>query len=160
MKSFFYSSWHKIIYWFANYIVTFLLFLHSIYLLLFESIEKTIYLVVIYFIIIYLINRNYFNRYHLFPTIIETDNEFIIAKKYWKGKDRKILIKDIENITGNVFDFNPNKPLYIKIKDSEEHIGIYSGIKDFENLFKIILSNINANLYKSLIDKLTNKKAS
>jgi hypothetical protein len=159
MKSFFYSSWHKIIYWFANYIVTFLLFLHSIYLLFFENIEKTIYFFVIYSIIIYLINRNYFKRYRLFPTIIETDNEFLIAKRYWKGENRKILIKDIENITGNVFDFNPNKPLYIKIANSEEVIGIYSGIKDFENLFKIILSNINASLYKELIDKLTRKKA-
>ena len=159
MTSFFYTTWHKLIYWFANFIITFLLLIHSIYLLIFENLNRAIYLYAIYIIVVYLINRNYFKRYKLFPTIIETDNEFLIAKRFWNGKDRKILIRDIKSITGNVFDFNPNKPLYIKTESDEEIIGIHSGLKDFEKLFKIILSNINSSLYKELIEKLTNKKA-
>lgn len=160
MKIFHYSFFSKLLYWYVNYIVSVFLLVHLGYLISLSKGYGFVFPAIIYGVIIYLLNRNYIKRYSLFPRIIELNNEKITARSFLKGNDKEIRISEIYSITGNIFAGNMTKPLIIKSENGEFEIGIHSGIKNYDELIKILLSNVRTDLYKELLDKLNNKKAS
>lgn len=155
MKKFNYGFIMEMFYKFGNIPVTLLLVIHFFYILIGLN-QKTylIFPILIYVILVYLINRQYFKVYKVFPFSIEVDNEKMICKDFLLRKDVEIKLENISKIEGSIFGGNPVKPLYIFDEKNNVKIGIYSSMKNFDKLLTIVLSNVNKNLYEELIQKV------
>ncbi|MFZ1290552.1 MAG: hypothetical protein WAR79_10700 [Melioribacteraceae bacterium] len=91
--------------------------------------------------------------YKTFPFKIETNNEEMICSDFVIN-DRKVTIKhsDITDINGGIFSGRTYKPLYI-ITD-ETKVGISPHLKNYNELLKIILTNVSKQLYLKLLDDI------
>ena len=155
MKTFKYGIIMEFFYKFGNIPVSLLLIIHFFYILLgFTQNTYMIFPIIIYLIILYLINRQYFKVYKVFPFRIEINNEKMICKDFLIGKDKEIVLGKISKIEGSIFGGNAVKPLYIFDESGENKIGIYLSMKEFDKLLTIILSNVKKDLYEDLVQKV------
>ncbi len=152
-----YNPFYKFFYRYGNFVVTIMFALHSLSLVyaLPEN-WKMIFPLLIYVLIVFVIHRFYFKLYKKMPFKIFVDNEKIIFDDFFKLKQVEVKISDIKNLDGNIFSGRLLKPLRIQFDDQE--ILVYPYLKDFNNFIKILLSNIEKELYEDLLEKLRPKK--
>jgi hypothetical protein len=95
--------------------------------------------------------------YKKFPFQIEADNEMIICSNFFLSKRRiKIKYEDIDKITGGIFSGLSTKPIFLWSLKQNQQIGFYAHLKNFNYLLKIILQNVNQELYDALLNDLKN----
>lgn len=154
MITFKYTFFSKIFYRYSvipvNLLLLFYIFVSVISI---PSDWKLIFPLLIKIILLYIFNRFYFKMYKTFPFKIETNNEEMICSDFVIN-DRKVTIKhsDITDINGGIFSGRTYKPLYI-ITD-ETKVGISPHLKNYNELLKIILTNVSKQLYLKLLDDI------
>lgn len=156
MVSYRYSILARFIYRYANLILTPLLLVYTI-LSLYLSFEKW-YLFLVFLlnsIILIKLNRFYWMMYRNFPFQIDADNEAMICSDYLFGKKRlRIEFKEIDKISGGLLSGMTTRPIYIHCSKRNIKFGFYSHLKDFNKLLKVILQNVNQELYDEILEKL------
>ena len=155
MKTFSYPIFAKIVYRYANIFITFVLLIHLV--IFFIAPQKNwgyLPLGLINLILIYVVNRFYFTNYKYFPYDIKADDEKIIVSNFViNNRTETINFKDIEKLTGGVFNKKPSTPIYI-IYNSGKKIGINTHLKEFNRLLTLILQHVSESVYKNTLDDM------
>lgn len=151
-----YSFLARFIYRWANIPLSILLgFYFVVYLL--ASFYQWYYIFAILFEggILFFLNRFYIRGYKLFPYKISVDNEKMICEDFlFSQKKITIYHKDITKIEGSIFSGNKARPLYVFDEPNNQRIGIRIHLKGYNQVITKILSNINKELYDSLIERM------
>lgn len=155
MKTFKYSLVPKIIYRYANIPVSLIILFYLLASILgLQQDWKFIFPLLINIILLYVLNRFYFKMYKSFPFKVLINNEEMICSDFvFNNREVKIKLIDIKEIKGGIFSGRAYMPLYI-ITDNNK-LGISPHMKNFNELLKIILTNITKELYESLLEKIT-----
>lgn len=155
MKEFRYSLFARIVYRYANIVITTMLFVSA--LVSVGGIFKDwvyFFPLLIHAGLIYIVNRFYLKIYKYFPFIIYADNEKMICKDFMnKRKVVEIKHSEIRSIEGGIFSGNLMRPVYIKASGGRV-IGLNQHLKNFNGLLTIILSNIPKSLYDRLLKEM------
>ncbi|MDP2038589.1 MAG: hypothetical protein Q8S39_14410 [Ignavibacteria bacterium] len=155
MKTYSYSAFAKIWYRYINITITLLLLFYTAASLIL-AFQKWYYIFVVFLNvgIIYLINRFYLNSYKSFPFRIRSDETGITCENFFLSKKiLRIEFADIDGISGGMFSGWNTRPVYIH--DSRQNISIgFFAQGEFKELLKVILKNINEELYKDLLSKM------
>lgn len=160
MLEFKYSKFSKFIYRWINIPATVFLLIYILFsfAMVFENITY-IFPLMINIMVLIILNRFFISSYKYFPFTISANNEKIVCTDFFdKNKKVEIYHKDISEIKGGIFSNNLAKPIYIIDKEHNQKIGFHSHLKDSNKLLTIILSNINKELYDSLLDKMKIQK--
>ena len=110
-------------------------------------------------LLIYFLNRHFLMLYKILPFNIEADVEKIKCSKFALSKKEIIIYyKDIDKLTGGIFEDKINS--LMKIHDGQKSltIGFFATIKNSKTLQTIILSKVNKDLYDQIISRLKNGK--
>lgn len=154
MVTFKYTFFSRIFYRYSVIPVNLLLLFYIfISLISISSDWKLVFPLLIKIILLYIFNRFYFKMYKTFPFKIEINNEEMICSDFVLN-NRKVTIKhsDIMDITGGIFSGRTYKPL--QVITNETKIGISPHLKNYNELLKIILTNVTKKLYLKLLDDI------
>lgn len=155
MKTYSYSAFAKIWYRYINIAITLLLLFYAVASLML-AFQKWYYIFValLNVVIIYLINRFYLNSYKTFPFRIRSDETGITCENFFLSKKTlRIEFADIDGISGGMFSGWNTRPVYIHDSRRKISIGVFAQ-GEFKELLKVILKNINEDLYKELLSKM------
>ncbi len=156
MTKFEYPLLAKIIYRHLNLVLSPLLLAYVI--ISFGGIfQNSKYLIpfVVNLLLLIVFNRFYFRMYKYFPFEILTDGKKMICKNFMnKRKEIVINIADIKKIEGGVFAGSAIKPVYFYDSKSGAVIGVNPHLKDFSKFLTIVLTNIDKELYNSLVKRI------
>lgn len=153
MQTFKYSFIAKLIYRFANIPITILLFIIASFSLVGVTIKWYYIIPVLVDIsLIYFLNRYYLKLYKQFPFKIEINTQKLICSDFFFSKKRfEIPLSEITGIRGGIFSGTIARPIYLDVASKGLQIGINQHVKGYNKLLTIILSNINQELYNSLL---------
>ncbi len=155
MKKFSYPIFAKIVYRYANIFITFVFLMH--FVLFFVAPQKNwgyLPLGLINIILIYIVNRFYFTNYKYFPYDIQANEEKIIVSNFvFNNRTETINYKDIEKLTGGVFNKKPSTPIYI-IYNNGKKIGVNTHLRDFNKFLTLILQHVSDSVYKNTLDDM------
>jgi hypothetical protein len=154
MITFKYSFISKLFYKYSIILVNLLLLLYLFFSIFAITQDwKFIFPLLINLILVYILNRYYLKIYKSFPFKIIADNEKIICSDFiLKDRTLEIHHSEITKITGGIFSGSKFMPLYIST--SKTKIGISRHIINYNELLKIVLSNIPKELYLNLLDNI------
>lgn len=160
MKTFKLSFFAKIIYRYAHIpLVLVLLFYIVISLIGVNKDLNNLFPLLINFILLFLINKFYLKSYRLYPLEIDIDNEKIVFRKFRiKGDSLTVRISDIKDVEGSVFGTKISAPLLITDSKTNRTVGIPQQMNGFNEILKIVLSNVNEPLYESLLKKMSESR--
>jgi len=163
MKTYKYSIFWKVLYRYGNIPLTSFLLIYLVTSVI--GLLSHWYFIFLFFInllIIIWLNKYYIKTYKLFPFEISADNEKIICKNFLLSKKEVVLrMEDIDKLTGGIFSGYQTRPVYIHDSKQNITIGLYANVGKFPELLKTILQNIREDLYKDLVERITelrNKK--
>jgi len=89
------------------------------------------------------------------PYKIESDDEKIICSQLlFQKKSLVILYKDIESLTGGIFDGKYRGLMIVIDGKNKISIGFFDKLTDANKLVTILLSKVNKNIYDDVIGKL------
>jgi len=146
----------KLIYRYGNIPLSILLILY----LVSSIIEVTTHWYFLFFtainlLILVLLNIYYFRIYKLFPFTIYIDNEKMICSNFFLSNRRiEIYHSNISRIYGGIFEGYRVGPIYLFDSKQNITIGFYQQAGKFQAMLKIILQNINEELYNTLKEKV------
>lgn len=155
MKTYSYSAFAKFWYRYINIAITLLLIFYTATSLML-AFQKWYYIFVALLNvgIIHLINRFYLNSYKTFPFRIRSDETGITCENYFLSKKSlRIEFSDIDGISGGMFSGWNTRPVYIHDSRQDISIGFFAQ-GEFKELLKVVLKNINEELYKDLLSKM------
>ena len=160
MQTFTYSYFWKFIYRYGNLFISVLLIFYIIPLAL--NIDRNLILILPFIVslfLLYYINRSYFTFYKLVPFRIETDDEKIVCNKFlFRGKTVTIYYKDIESLSGGIFEAKYRGLMKICDGKNKICIGFFERLKNSSKLVTIILSKVDKKIYDEVIIKLESVK--
>ncbi|MBI1933604.1 MAG: hypothetical protein HYS24_13820 [Ignavibacteriales bacterium] len=154
MKTFKYTLFSRLFYKYSIIPVNLILAVYILISLLSISSDwRYIFPLLIKLILFYIFNRFYIRMYKSFPFTIEINNEELICHDFIFN-NRKVEIKhnDITDITGGLFAGRSYTPIYIFT--SKEKVGISPHLKDYNELLKIILTNVTKEVYMKSLSKI------
>ncbi len=160
MQTFTYSFFWKFIYRYFNLVVTPLLLIYafSLVTLIDNNLVIIIPLLLLFFIIYYL-NKSYINFYKLVPYKIEIDDEKIICSNFlFRDKTVTILIKDIESISGGIFEGKYRGLMKVCDGKNKLCIGFFDRLKNSGKLVTLILSKVDKKIYDKTIEQIQSSK--
>ncbi len=156
METFKYPFISKLIFRYGNIPLSILLFFY----LVISASEMILHWYYAFFVLInlgilILLNRYYFKTYKSFPFTIRINNEKMICSNFFLSK-RSVEIHhcNIGSIYGGIFDGHHSGPIYVNDSKQNIIIGFYQQAGQFPQMFKIILQNINEELYNTLKEKV------
>lgn len=156
MITFKYSLLSKLIYRYGNFPLSVLL-LFYLYVSVGEVFVHWYYgfFVLINLAVLILLNGYYFKTYRFFPFTVQIDNEKMICSNFFMSS-RKVEIYhcNIGSIYGGLFSGYQAGPIYVSDSKQNITIGFHQQGGKFLTMMKIILQNINAELYNSLAEKI------
>lgn len=157
MQVFTYSLLFKIIFRFGNILVTILLLVYLIPIISYIDQNKLLLIpAAVSLIVIYMINKVYFVYYKILPYKIEADEEKIICSDFlFSTKIITIHYKDIEKISGGIFEGKSSGIMKVSDSTSKLQIGFSQKIGNSEKLVALILSKVPKELYNEVINNLT-----
>jgi hypothetical protein len=156
METFKYPFILKLIYRYGNIPLSILL----LFYLVISVSEMNLYWYYVIFVIInlgilILLNRYYFRTYKSFPFTIRINNEKMICSNFFLSKRSvEVYHCNINNIYGGIFDGYRGGPVYMNDSKQNITIGFYQQAGQFHQMFRIILQNINEELYNTLKEKV------
>ncbi len=101
-----------------------------------------------------MINRFYLTSYRLFPFRIKSDDSGIVCENFFLTKKAiRINFEDIDSISGGMFAGFQTRPVYLHDSRQKLAVGFFAQ-GEFRELLKVILKNINEDLYKELLQKI------
>lgn len=160
MQTFTYSFFWKFIYRYANVVISLLLIFYIIPLAI--NIDKNLTLIlpfVVSLFLLYYINKSYFIFYKLVPYMIEADDQKIVCTNFlFRNKSVTIYYKDIESLTGGIFEGKYRGLLKICDGKNKICIGFFDRMKNSSKLVTLILSKVDKKIYDDIIIKLESIK--
>lgn len=160
MQTFTYSFFWKFIYRYFNLVVTPLLLIYAFSLV--TLIDKNLVIIIpllLSLFIIYYLNKSYINFYKLVPYKIEIDDEKIICSKFlFRDKTVTILIKDIESISGGIFEGKYRGLMKVCDGKNKLCIGFFDRLKNSGKLVTLILSKVDKKIYDKTIEQIQSSK--
>ncbi len=159
-QTFTYPLLFRIIFRYGNIIITILLLLYTIPLVVFLS-EKIIlaFPLIVNLLIIFFLNRHYFNLYKILPYQIEADDEKIICSKFYLSKKEIVIYyNDITLLSGGIFENKISGLMNVFDGKNNVHFGFYKRLNNSGKLATIILSKVNRELYDVVLEKIMTGK--
>ena len=160
MQTFTYSFFWKFIYRYFNLVVTPLLLIYAFSLV--TLIDKNLVIIIpllLSLFIIYYLNKSYINFYKLVPYKIEIDDEKIICSNFlFRIKTVTILIKDIESISGGIFEGRYRGLMKVCDGKNKLCIGFFDRLKNSGKLVTLILSKVDKKIYDKTIEQIQSSK--
>ena len=158
-QTFTYPFLFRIIFRYGNIIITPLLLLYTIPLVTFLD-EKIIlaFPLIVNLLLIFFLNRHYFNLYKILPYLIEADDEKIICSKFFLSKKEVIIYYyDVASLSGGIFENRISGVM--KVCDgSNVCVGFYQRLNNSGKLATILLSKVNRELYDIVLEKIKSGK--
>ncbi|MEW6652032.1 MAG: hypothetical protein AB1394_01045 [Bacteroidota bacterium] len=152
MNKYTYSFFGKIWYRYINIIITVFLLLYtagSLYMV-FQK-WYYIFLTLLNVLIIFGINSFYIKSYRYFPFVVVSDEKGITCSNFFLSRKKvRVNYTEITGISGGMFSGWNSRPVYIHDANQGIKIGFFTHGK-FKILLKIILQNINEELYSELL---------
>jgi hypothetical protein len=109
--------------------------------------------------IIYYLNKSYINFYKLVPYKIEIDNEKIICTNFlFRDKSITIFIKDIDSISGGIFEGKYRGLMKVCDGKNKLCIGFFDRLNNSGKLVTIILSKVDKKIYDKVITQIQSAK--
>jgi len=156
MQNYTYSWLWKLIYRYANFVVSVLLVFYLISLAI--NLDNNLLLLlpfIISLLLLYYINKSYFNFYKLVPYKIEADEQKMICSEFFfRKKTVTIYYKDIESLTGGIFDARYKGLMKVCDGKNKICIGFFNRMINSNKLITIILSKVDKKIYDDVIGKL------
>ena len=158
-QTFTYPFLFRIIFRYGNIIITPLLLLYTIPLVTFLD-EKIIlaFPLMVNLLLIFFLNRHYFNLYKILPYLIEADDEKIICSKFFLSKKEVVIYyNDVASLSGGIFENRISGVM--KVCDgSNVCVGFYQRLNNSGKLATILLSKVNRELYDIVLEKIKSGK--
>lgn len=159
-QTFTYPFLFRIIFRYGNIIITPLLLLYTIPLVTFLD-EKIIlaFPLMVNLLLIFFLNRHYFNLYKILPYLIEADDEKITCSKFFLSKKEVVIYyNDVSALSGGIFE-NKISGL-MKVCDGKNNVcvGFYQRLNNSSKLATILLSKVNRNIYDNVLEKIISGK--
>jgi hypothetical protein len=158
-QTFKYPFLFRIIFRYGNIIITPLLLLYTIPLVTFLD-EKIILAFPLMgnLLLIFFLNRHYFNLYKILPYLIEADDEKIICSKFFLSKKEVVIYyNDVASLSGGIFENRISGVM--KVCDgSNVCVGFYQRLNNSGKLATILLSKVNRELYDIVLQKIKSGK--
>jgi len=156
MQVFNYSFFYKIIYRYGNIPVTIIL---AIYLVpsVVNLDRNLLYFIPVVLLLgmIYLLNKHFLNLYKIIPYRIEADEEKMICKDFlFSDKEFTIYYRDIESLTGGIFEGRLSGVMKICDKNSQVCVGFFNRLKNVDKLQTILLSKVPRKVYDEVIERV------
>jgi len=109
--------------------------------------------------ILYYLNKSYINFYKLVPYKIEIDDEKIICSQFlFRDKTITIFLKDIESISGGIFEGRSRGLMKVCDGKNKLCIGFFDRLKNSSKLVTIILSKVDKKIYDTVIEQIQSSK--
>ncbi len=156
MQTFTYSFFWKFTYRYGNLVISLLLLLY-IFPVALQLDKNLIFLLpfIISLLLLYYINKSYFTFYKLVPFVIEADEQKLVCKNFlFRDKTVTIYYKDIESLTGGIFDGKYRGLLKVCDGKNKICIGFFDRMQNSSKLVTLILSKVDKNIYDDIINKL------
>jgi hypothetical protein len=156
MKVFAYPPVFKFLYRFGNIPATILLSLYLIPAVM--NVDKDpIYFIplILSLLLIYFLNKNYINFYKLLPYRIEADEEKVYASDFlFSSKEVTIFYKDVESLTGGIFDGKLRGVMKVCDGKNKICIGFFNNIRNAKQLETLILSKVPKQVYDDVVTRI------
>lgn len=155
-----YSLFFKLLFRFGNIPVTIIL---SIYLvpIIINFDKSLVYIIplIIILALIYLINKHYLWLYQILPYKITANDEKIICEEFlFSIKQVEVFYKDIESLSGGLFEGKLRGLMKVWDGKSKICIGFYDKIKGIKELQTILLSRVSKEVYDEVVENVGLKK--
>lgn len=160
MQTFTYPIFWKFIYRFGNILLTPLLLFYALSLV--TLIDKNLVILIPFLLslfILYFLNKSYINFYKLVPNKIEIDGENLICSEFL-FRDKKIIIeiKNIESISGGIFDGRYRGLMKVCDGKNKICIGFFDRLTNSSKLVTYILSKVDRKIYDKVIEQIQSSK--
>lgn len=160
MQVFTYSAFWKFVYRYLNLVLTPLMILYILPIAL--KLDKDLILLIPFIIsvyILYYLNKSYFLFYKLVPFKIEIDDEKIICSHFiFKQKEITILMKDIDSLSGGIFDGRYRGLMKVSDGKNKVAIGFFDRMIGSQKLITLLLSKVDIKIYNEVIPKIKELK--
>ncbi|HEX9251217.1 MAG TPA: hypothetical protein VF870_03195 [Ignavibacteriaceae bacterium] len=160
MQTFTYPLFWKFIYRYGNLVISPLLLLYTLSLV--ALIDKNLIILIPFLLalfILYFLNKSYINFYKLVPYKIEIDDEKIICTDFlFRDKSITIFIKDIESISGGIFDGRYRGLMKVCDGKNKLCVGFFDRINNSSKLVTLILSKVDKKIYDKVIEQIKSIK--
>lgn len=156
MQEFRYSFIYKFIYRYGNVVATILMAGYLIPLAI--GIDQNLWLLIpliLILLLIYFINRKYLEMYKIVPYKITADENKMECTNFIFSK-RKITIyyKDIESLTGGIFDGKWFGLMKVCDGKNQICIGFFDKLKNSQKLITLTLSRVDKKIYDDVMEKI------
>jgi len=160
MQVFTYSIFWKFVYRYLNLVITPLLILYIIPIAV--NLDKNLILILPFVISVYLLyylNKSYFTFYKLVPFKIELDDEKIICSQFiLKEKKMIIHIKDIDSLSGGIFNGRYRGLMKVSDGKNKISIGFFDRMINSQKLVTLLISKVDLKVYNEVIPKIEELK--
>ena len=160
MQTFTYSFFWRFIYRYGNLFITPLLLLYSLSLV--NLFDKNLIVLIPFLLslfILYYLNKSYINFYKLVPYKIEVNDEKIICTDFlFRNKTITISLKEIESISGGIFDGRYRGLMKVCDGKNKLCIGFFDRLKNSGKLVTLILSKVDKKIYDKAIENIQSTK--
>lgn len=160
MQVFTYSIFWKFVYRYLNLVITPLLILYIIPIAV--NLDKNLILILPFVISVYLVyylNKSYFTFYKLVPFKIELDDEKITCSQFiFKEKKMIIQIKDIESLSGGIFNGRYRGLMKVSDGKNKISIGFFDKMINAQKLVTLLISKVDLKVYNEVIPKIEELK--
>jgi hypothetical protein len=160
MQTFTYPLFWKFIYRYGNLVISPLLLFYALSLVV--LIDKNLIVLIPFLLalfILYFLNKSYINFYKLVPYKIEIDDEKIICTDFlFRDKSITIFIKDIESISGGIFDGRYRGLMKVCDGKNKLCMGFFDRINNSSKLVTLILSKVDKKIYDKVIEQIKSIK--
>ena len=160
MQTFTYSLFWKFIYRYGNLVLTPLLLLYALSLV--TLIDKNLIILIPFLLslfILYFLNKSYISFYKLVPYKIEIDDEKIICTNFlFRDKSITIFIKDIDSISGGIFEGKYRGLMKVCDGKNKLCIGFFDRLNNSSKLVTLILSKVDKKIYDKVITQIQSAK--
>lgn len=160
MQSFTYPIIWKFIYRYGNLVITPLLLIYALSLV--TLIDKNLIVLIPFLLslfILYFLNKSYLNFYKLVPYKIEADDKKIICTDFlFRSKTVTIFMKDIESITGGIFQGRYRGLMKVCDGKNKICIGFFDRLNNSSKLATLILSKVDKKIYDKVIEQIQSIK--
>lgn len=160
MQVFTYSIFWKFVYRYLNLVLSPLLILYILPLAL--NLDKNLILILPFVISVYMfyyLNKSYFIFYKLVPFKIELDDEKIICSQFiFKEKKIIIQIKDIDSLTGGIFNGRYRGLMRVSDGKNKISIGFFDRMINAQKLVTLLISKVDMQVYNDVIPKIEELK--
>ncbi len=156
MQQFTYPYFYKVLYRYGNIPVTIILSIYLVPSVVYLD-KNLLYLipVILLLLMIYLLNKHYLTLYKIIPYKIEADEEKIICTNFlFSRKEFTISYKDIESLTGGIFDGRFSGVMKICDRKNQVCIGFFNRLKNADKLQTMLLSKVPRKVYDDVVDRV------